>query len=269
MHGCQRLTYVLGRLFLVACLFANNGCGTINSDSKCQRLDSSTEQVKLADGVFVKQLCDNIWLHTTWHRFEGSARPFPSNGIVIIDEGQAVIVDTPCTDQQTIVLCDWIQDVHNVKVSCVVPTHWHIDCAGGLGAIHKKGAGSIALARTIEILREKKLPIPRYAFEDSKTIRCGRLKIELYYPGPGHTEDNIVAYIPSCKTLFGGCMVKNAEAAGLGNIAEADLDQWSASLQRVKSTFPKAEVVIPGHGPYSGYDAVDHTIALLESRKEN
>ncbi len=47
----------------------------------------------------------------------------------------------------------------------------------------------------------------------------------VFFPGAGHTADNVVAYVPARHLLFGVCLIKEAAAKGLGNIADADLSK--------------------------------------------
>jgi len=49
-------------------------------------------------------------------------------------------------------------------------------------------------------------------------------KIRIYYPGGGHTADNIVLWFPSKKILFGGCMLKDSNSKSLGNLSDAKLE---------------------------------------------
>src|SRR6185295_3616589 len=70
---------------------------------------------------------------------------------------------------------------------------------------------------------------------------------EVFYPGPAHTRDNIVVWLPDSRVLFGGCAVR-AATSGLGNVADADLTAYPASIRRVLERYPAAEVVVPGHG---------------------
>jgi glyoxylase-like metal-dependent hydrolase (beta-lactamase superfamily II) len=84
-----------------------------------------------------------------------------------------------------------------------------------------------------------------------------------FYPGEGHTRDNIVVWFPARRVLFGGCVVKSIEAGGLGNVNDANLESWPATIGKVMARYPNAKYVIPGHQRWSGRDALRHTLALL------
>lgn len=88
--------------------------------------------------------------------------------------------------------------------------------------------------------------------------------IEVFYPGEGHSPDNIVVWLPEYKVLFGGCLVKELDSKGLGNTTDANLEQWPISINKVLEKYPDAEVVIPGHGNWGGIELIEHTLELLK-----
>jgi hypothetical protein len=67
--------------------------------------------------------------------------------------------------------------------------------------------------------------------------------------------------------LFGGCAVRPAGTSSLGNVADADLESWPRAIERVKTRYGGATiVVVPGHGPPAGPELLDHTLSLLLGR---
>jgi len=225
---------------------------------------SANESIKLSDDVEVRQLAEGIWLHTTYFDIEGFEN-IPANGLVVIDGEHAMIIDLPWTDEHTGVLFDWIVKKQNATIKKVVPTHWHIDCAGGLAEAHRRMAESFTLDKTVEILKAKNEPVPQNWFTEYLCLSCGDIGVELGYFGAGHTIDNIVAWIPSKKILFGGCMVKSQNARNLGNTADADVESWPKTLKKVREKYSEAKVVVPGHGRPGGMELIDHTISLCNN----
>nr|HBO6797834.1 subclass B1 metallo-beta-lactamase [Pseudomonas aeruginosa] len=69
-------------------------------------------------------------------------------------------------------------------------------------------------------------------------------KIEVFYPGPGHTPDNVVVWLPENRVLFGGCFVK---PYGLGNLGDANLEAWPKSAKILMSKYGKAKLVVSSH----------------------
>jgi metallo-beta-lactamase class B len=228
--------------------------------------EHDNERIRLCDDVEVRQLAEGIWLHTTYFDIEGYEN-VPANGIIIIDSNEAIMIDLPWTDEQTGVLFDWVEKKQNSIVKKVVPTHWHIDSSGGLAEAHRRKAESFAFVKTVELLKANDKPAPVNWFTDRLSLSCGGTRVELAYFGPGHTVDNIVAWIPTKNILFGGDLFRTRNARNLGNLAEADVKSWPETLKKVKQTYPKAKVVIPCHGPYGGMELIDHTITLCDNQK--
>ncbi len=170
--------------------------------------------------------------------------------------------DTPVDDSLTKTLVSWIQDTMGIKIVAFVPNHWHSDCMGGLAYLESIGIESHANRKTIAIAEVNHLPVPAHAFADSLTLSLGDKEIFCYYPGPAHTLDNIVIWIPSERILFAGCMVKEMRATSLGNTADGDLAAYPHTIRKVLKKFGNADFVIPGHGQYGGVELLEHTMAL-------
>jgi hypothetical protein len=85
---------------------------------------------------------------------------------------------------------------------------------------------------------------------------------ELFFPGAGHTRDNIVAWLPHHRIIFGGCFLKSVTSADLGNLADAVVPAWTDSLQRVCTRYPDPRITVAGHGTIAG-DLYAQTLALL------
>ncbi len=73
-----------------------------------------------------------------------------------------------------------------------------------------------------------------------------------------------MVWLPDLEILFGGCAVRPASEAGMGNTADADLEAWAASIRRVRDRY-RPRLVIPSHGQAGTADLLDHTIALAEA----
>ena len=225
---------------------------------------SVDDTIKLARDVEVRQLADGVWLHTTYYDIDGYEN-VPANGIIVIDSNEAIMIDLPWTDEQTGVLFDWVTKKQNAAIKKVAPTHWHIDCAGGLAEAHRRQAESFALDKTVELLKSNNKPAPVNWFTDRLSLSCGKIRVDLAYFGPGHTVDNIVAWVPVKKILFGGDLVRARNARNLGNVTEADVESWPKTLKKVKEVFPDAKIVVSGHGQPDGMELIDQTIRLCNN----
>ena len=210
----------------------------------------------------IKKIEENVFLHTSYSRVDGFGL-VSSNGLVIIDNGNAFIVDTPWSDRDTEKLAHWIQE-NNYELLGSVSTHWHEDRTAGIKWLNDHSISTYATTLTNDILREnKKEPADNNLEEDESTLVNGL--IEVFYPGGGHTVDNVVVWLPKSKILFGGCFVRSLDSEGLDYTGEAHIDQWSRSAQNVLPRYPEAKTVIPGHGEIGDIALLKHTKNLAEA----
>jgi arylsulfatase A-like enzyme/glyoxylase-like metal-dependent hydrolase (beta-lactamase superfamily II) len=228
--------------------------------------NESPTSVTIREDLEATQLAPGVWLHTSYQVLPDYGR-VPANGLVVVSDGEAALLDTPWTDDQTRTLAAWVEERLEARLTVVVPTHYHGDCMGGLGAAHALGARSYALEATVARARRDGLPIPHEAFERQRDLRVGSRRLELRFPGPGHTADNIVVWIPDAKVLFGGDVVRSSGARSLGNTREAVLESWPESVGLLLSEYGEATTVVPGHGPPGGTELLDHTLELLEAAR--
>lgn len=111
------------------------------------------------------------------------------------------------------------------------------------------------------------MPVPQNTFIEKYELEIGDKKVICQYFGEAHTKDNIVVWIPDEEILFGGCMVKSINSSK-GNLADANVNEWSKVVGKVKNKFTSARLVIPGHGSYGGLELLDYTIKLFSEKEE-
>jgi glyoxylase-like metal-dependent hydrolase (beta-lactamase superfamily II) len=215
----------------------------------------------IREDLVVERLAEGVWLHTSWHELEGFGR-VPANGLVVVSDGEAALVDTPWTNDQTARLAAWAEERLGARLTTAVPTHSHVDCMGGLAAAHDRGARSWAHEQTVGFARRDGLPVPQESFEGGHDLQVGSRRLELRYVGPGHTADNIVVWIPDVKVLFGGDIVRSV-GASLGYTKEADLGAWPSSIETLAREYEGAALIVPGHGRPGGAELLAHTRELL------
>ena len=85
------------------------------------------------------------------------------------------------------------------------------------------------------------LPKPDITFKDNLTLMLGNLNLKLIY-SPGHSEDQLVIYIPERNFLWAGDMLSDIEIPYIMN----SLYLYKNTLERIDSL--KIEKLIPGHG---------------------
>jgi metallo-beta-lactamase class B len=222
-------------------------------------------RIRITDNLELLPVSESVYIHVSYHDLR-NYKHVSANGLVYVDQDKAFVMDTTWADEEAQALINWLLK-KKITIQGVVATHWHIDCMGGLDAFHKAGIGSYGHELTRETARNKKLPVPQNGFTESLFLRLNGKTIQLYYPGPGHTKDNIVIWLPDEKILFGGCLLKALEWKGLGFIGDADLGKWPSTLEMLLKKFPDSCIVVPGHGRPGDLSLIHHTSELLKRRK--
>lgn len=210
----------------------------------------------------VKLIQNGAYLHTSFHEVKGYGL-VDTNGLVLIDGNQAFIVDTPWSTSDTEALVNWINEQgYDLKAS--ISTHHHEDSAAGIGVLNSKSIPTYVSKLTNDLLLSKGRPTAMNIFDEEEfSFKAGRL--EVFYPGPGHTIDNVVVWLPKENILFGGCFVKGLEWNNIGYIGDASIDRWADSIRKTKSRYPRSITIIPGHGEIGNIQLLDHTIQLVQA----
>ena len=227
---------------------------------RCASNPAAGENYVSAD-LRIDRLTDRTYVHVTYLDTEDFGR-VPCNGLIVVEDGEAIIYDSPATDAAATELIDYVSNVLDAQVKAVIATHFHADCLGGFPAFRERLIPTYASERTARLAREAGIVGPSNTFDDTLEMNAGKLATLTLYPGPGHTLDNVVGYVPREEVLFGGCLLKGM-GAGKGNLADADTSQWAATVVRVSEEFPRARYVVPGHGAVGGPELLDYTRRLF------
>ncbi len=195
-------------------------------------------------------LTGNMYVYTSYGEFKNTV--YAANAVYILTDKGAIIMDTPWSEDQTRQLLDTIAQKHHRKVIACIVTHFHEDRTAGLDLMRKQGIKTYSTVFTKELCKENNDPQAQYTFNKDTTFNIGGVKIQTFYPGEGHSKDNIVIWFPQTKVLYGGCFIKSAEATSIGNVADGNVKAWPASLAKVEQKFPNPKYVIPGHDEWQG-----------------
>jgi len=224
----------------------------------------TSPMTRIADTVWVAELEPGLWLHTSTGLIDPGLY-YPANGLVLERPGGALMIDTCTEHQQAEALLDWSRTALKAPIVAAVATHFHGDRTGGIAGLARRGVPTFAHPLTCELARRHSQHEPRPIAEFGGGLHAMGAGCELFFPGAGHTSDNIVAWLPRQRTLFGGCFLKSTTSKGLGNLQDADLGAWASSVRRVQARFPEARRVVPGHGTLAG-DPLGWTLSLLDRR---
>ncbi len=222
----------------------------------------------------LEKIADGVWIHKGYKNIAPWG-PVLSQGLVI-DTGDGIaLVDTAWTDTDTAQILALVHQATGAMPDIAIITHAHGDKMGGMAALQEAGIGARAHPLTNADAPGRGLRPTRFSILDGREYDSllgvsengieAEGPIKVFYPGPGHTRDNIVVYYEPAKVLFGGCLIRPGDTDNLGNTADADIANWANAVRKAAAQFPDAEIVIPSHGPMGGRELLDHTIALAEA----
>lgn len=234
----------------------------LNCSSQKQEPFKPKEVYKTED-LIVTQIAENAFEHTSFKQTNDFGN-VPCNGLIVRNNDEAIVFDTPTKDKSSEELIKWIKETLHCKINAIIPTHFHDDCLGGLKAFHENKIPSYAYFKTTELAKENKYVVPENSFNDSLRLKAGDESVIVKFFGEGHTKDNVVGYFPAENILFGGCLIKELEA-GKGYLGDANVADWPNTVEKIKKEYPDVKIIIPGHGEYGNSKLLDYTINLFKT----
>ncbi|MFJ1597407.1 MBL fold metallo-hydrolase [Streptomyces sp. NPDC088261] len=196
-----------------------------------------------------------------------------NNAGLVVSGGRAVLIDTAATQARARHLRAQTERVVPGGPDIVVNTHFHGDHVFGntefvpratvvsheltRSDMAEAGLGMRGLWPKVD-WGDVRLTLPDVTFSDSLTLRCGELTVVLMRVGPAHTPSDVVAWVPERRVLFTGDVAWSGVTPYvlMGSISGSLL-----ALDRLRALDP--EVVVCGHGPVAGTEALDGTEAYL------
>lgn len=223
--------------------------------------------------IEIKKINSNLYLVKSYKEIINeydSPKPFviDSNSLIYIDGANAYLIDTPWHEKDMPILMAWIKN-HHLHLKSAIITHFHDDKSTGIGYLSKHNISTYASKRTNALLAKHHKPLANHTFANDNFILL-KNQIEVYYPGKGHTADNVVIWLPQEKILVGGCLLKANEMNTLGWLGDSYTNEWGNSIKKVQSRYPNTKLIIPGHGKIgSKLSIINHTLNLVNLYNAN
>lgn len=217
----------------------------------------------------ISHLTKDFYVYTTYGD-AGNGYMFPANGMYLVTENGVVLFDSPWDTTQFQPLLDNIKQRHNKEVIMCLSTHFHNDRISGLEYYKQKGIKTYTTKQTDSLSKLKNEPRAAFLIHKDTTFTIGQYTFETFYPGKGHSPDNIVIWFGKEKILYGGCFVKSTDTESPGNLSDADIDEWIISIKKVQAKFSQPKFIITGHQSWASRKALKHTLKILKKyKKEN
>ncbi|MEE1758269.1 MULTISPECIES: MBL fold metallo-hydrolase [unclassified Streptomyces] len=195
-----------------------------------------------------------------------------NNAGVISVDGESTLVDTTATEQRARALREAVLGV-GVAPRVVVNTHSHGDHtfgnfvfpeavvvghAGTRAEIQKVGLHLTGLWPDV-CWGEIELSPPTITYEDRLTLHIGSVRADVVDMGTAHTANDTVVWLPEQRVLFTGDLVMRGVTPF---IPMGSLSGALAAVRAMRELRP--EVIVPGHGPVCGTEALDETERYLQ-----
>lgn len=214
--------------------------------------------------VTLTRLSDGLWLHTSTRELE-RVGSFPSHGLLVEQPGGGLLIDGAWGPAATVELLAQIQRELGHLPRAAIISDFHDDRAGGTAQLEAAGIEVWSSPGIIARLHAASESAPAHAL--AQPLWSGTLAdvaVEVWFPGAGHSPENLVVWLPDQRVLFGGCLLRAYESRGLGNLQDAELDAWAPTLRALRDRYADAQLVVPSHGDAGGPQLVDHSLALVE-----
>ena len=216
----------------------------------------------------ISHLTRDFYIYTTHNSYNGDL--VSANGMYLVTTEGVVLFDTPWDTSQFQPLLDSIKFRHDKKVIICIATHFHKDRTAGLEYYKTRGISTYTTMQTDEWCRKRNEKRAEYLMGNDTIFKVGDYSFQTYYAGKGHSSDNIIIWFDKDKIIYGGCLVKSIEATDLGNIADGDVNEWSATIRNIQKKFKRPNFIIPGHQSWTSIKSLDHTLNLIKQfKKEN
>jgi glyoxylase-like metal-dependent hydrolase (beta-lactamase superfamily II) len=169
------------------------------------------------------------------------------NATLLVGDEGAILIDTKFPQDHDGIV-KFIRQVTDAPLLYVINTHMHPDHTGGNQGMQDLGAHIIASENARRIMAERNLPgKPNITFRDTLRIWLDDMPVDLYYFGRGHTDGDIVVYLPTRRLIVTGDLfaLYGPYRAVIDYTAGGSLRDWTRTLERVMQL--DFDTVIPGH----------------------
>jgi glyoxylase-like metal-dependent hydrolase (beta-lactamase superfamily II) len=196
----------------------------------------------VADGVFV-----------------AVAEPAAVNIGLVVGPSGALVIDTGSSPAQGAEIRASAEAFAGVPVVGVLVTHWHYDHFFGLAGLagvpswgHEGLASWLGRPEAAEAAAElgvevAELGTPVHTFSLARVLDAGGRRVEALHFGPGHTDTDVMAYVPGANVIFTGDLLESAGPPSFG--PDSHLKDWPSAVDGILGLVDEDTVLVPGHGP--------------------
>jgi metallo-beta-lactamase class B len=215
----------------------------------------------------ISPLTGDFYIYTTYNTYRESR--VPANGMYLVTNDGIVMFDTPWDTTQFQALLDSIKLKHNKSVIMCFATHWHSDKTAGLEYYRQLGIKTYTTVLTDELSKKNHKKRAEFLMANDTVFHVGQYSFETYYPGQGHTEDNIVIWFKKEKILYAACLIKGADDEDLGNLEDGNISEYASTLKNVQKKCRNPKFIIIAHSDWRNTNSLKHSLKMAKELKNN
>jgi metallo-beta-lactamase class B len=216
--------------------------------------------------LVITHLTGDFYIYTTYNTYQ--EYQVQANGMYLVTTDGVVMFDTPWDTTQFQPLLDSIEQRHQKKVVMCFATHWHSDKTAGLEYYRQQGIKTYTTVLTDQLSKKNNKKRAEFLMANDTVFQVGSYTFETYYPGEAHTQDNIVIWFKNEKILYGGCLIKGADADNLGYLEDGNIMEYESTLKRVQKKYRNPRFIVIAHSDWKNKHSLPHSIVMAKKLKK-
>ena len=166
-----------------------------------------------------------------------------ANSTFLVGDQGILVVDTGLNAEEGRKLLAEIRKVSQAPVRWIVNTHYHPDHVGGNGTVGPDAIIiSTAFTRSKVESSAKEKAINEIVGPNGLVLYLGGHEVQIYHPGPAHTQGDLVVYFPDEQTIATGDLFLTNSCPAMD---DGDMENWITALEHMLAL--PVEHVVPGH----------------------
>jgi cyclase len=165
-----------------------------------------------------------------------------ANSTFLVSDQGILVVDTGLNAQEGRKLLAEIRKVSQAPVRWIVNTHYHPDHRGGNTAV---GPDAIIISTAFtrsQAAKSIQNSVNETVGPKGLVLYIGGHEIQIYHPGPAHTQGDLVVYFPDEHAIATGDLFLTNSCPAMD---EGDMENWINALDHMLAL--PVERAIPGH----------------------
>jgi cyclase len=166
-----------------------------------------------------------------------------ANSTFFVSDQGVLVVDTGLNAQEGSKLLQEIRKVSQAPVRWIVNTHYHPDHRGGNTVVGPDAVIiSTEFTRTQTEKPTKENSVNETVGPKGLVLHLGGHEVQIYHPGPAHTQGDLVVYFPDEHAIATGDLFLANSCPAMD---DGDMENWITALEHMLAL--PVEHVVPGH----------------------